>query len=132
MLPFVSEHHRQIRYAVDARSTAIQVWSEGRTGERRISAVTRACNTHAAGSSDALLDHRLDAVGDVVLHQPAPLAVARHAPGLAEAGGAAKLRLKYGVTARREKLRPPIERLRVAGFRAAVRENHQRQVCAGR
>ncbi len=47
----------------------------------------------------ASVDHGLNAVGDVVLHQAAPLTVSRLLEGVSKAGRAAKLRLQDRVAA---------------------------------
>src|SRR5580658_4749238 len=84
---------------------------------------------------DTLIDHGAHAVGDVILHQAAPLAVARTLEGVPESRRAAELGLQYRVTARGKELHEPVELREVARLRAAVRQYHERywaRLLAGR
>ncbi len=72
-----------------------------------------------------------DAPREVVLHEVAPLPVARVQELLAEARRAAEVRLEDGVAAVREELRVVAEAPARARPRAAVREDDRREVLRG-
>src|SRR6185312_12423308 len=62
------------------------------------------------------------------LHLTAPLTEAGREMLPAQTRGAAKLRLQYGIAARRQCLRPPIEARFVLCRRTAMRENDERKI----
>ncbi|HEY2037021.1 MAG TPA: hypothetical protein VGG96_08405 [Steroidobacteraceae bacterium] len=81
-----------------------------------------------SAAGDALTDHGIHAVRHVILHEPAPLPLARTAEGLAETSGAAKLGLQDGIAADREELRQPVKAGAVVIRGAPVRQHYHRQI----
>ena len=113
---------------------ATHAYSSGRRSrarERGISAVPRADETHAFRIGDALCDRGPKLIGHVVLHAQAPLATANVRVRDAEAGRAAKLRLKHGIAARCEKVRSPVEDIGVAILGPVMEEHDERQTLCG-
>ncbi len=124
----VTEHRREVRDTVDADGARVEVRRQRRARQRREAAVARADDADAPWIHQAARDQRLHAVGDVVLHQAAPLAIAGEPVRLAVAGRAAELRLQHDVAARREELHEPVELVGIVGLGPAVRQHDQRQV----
>lgn len=106
----------------------IQIRRQCHAGQRGVAAVAGAIDADALRISDAFLDQPVDAVGDVVLHRPAPLAERRFPELAAEAGGAAGVGLEHGVAAVDQKLHLGIEAPGVASPRPAVRVHDHGQV----
>ena len=83
----------------------------------------------------AVGDQGADAVGEVVLHAAAPLAIAGLDPAAAIAARSAEVGLEHQIAAGGEELRPDVEAQGVARLRSAVRQDDHRQrarVGAGR
>src|SRR5258708_39628138 len=81
----------QIRHAVDTRGARVEGRCKGRAREGRIAPVRDADDTDMMRIGNALVDHDVYAVRDIVLHQAAPLSVSGPLEGLTESGRAAEL-----------------------------------------
>ena len=108
----------------------VQFRREAQAGHRRVAAVAGAVDADAPGIDNALGDEVFHAVGDVVLHLAAPLAVTGGAQPGAVAGRAAEVRLEHGVAAVGQKLHLLVPAPVVAGGRPAVRMDDKREVFA--
>ena len=86
VLDFEADHLGQVGDAGDAHGARVELRRKRGARERGVSAVAPADDTNALGISDALVDERANAVGDVVLHAQAPLVSARIGVRLTEAG----------------------------------------------
>ena len=120
------------RLDTPTKSTA-QQYSSGGFGdarERRVAAIAAAVDRDALGIGQAFGDRPMHAVGDVVLHCEAPLAVARLQVVATVPGRAAVVHLQDRVATVREELNLGVKAPRVAYPRAAVGMHDQGQRAA--
>ena len=94
----------QVSHAHIIDAQAVQFGGEGQARHRRVAAVTGAEDAHPGRIGVALRDAPAHGVGEVILHLPAPLAVAAPLEGEAVAAAPAIIDLQHGVTAAREEL----------------------------
>jgi hypothetical protein len=91
---------------------AIEFGRKCEAGERRVTAIGYTINSDTFRGGDFLVDESAYAIGDVILHRPAPLFETRLDEGSSVADGAAIVDLQHCVSAVGEKLdlriRPPL------------------------
>ncbi len=121
------EERQEVRRPDDGDARGVDVGGEGDAGEGGVAAVGAAHDRDLLRVGDPLLHEVLHAPREVVLHQVAPLVVPGVEELLAVAGGAAEVGGEDGVAAVREELRVVVEAPAVAGPRAAVREDDERE-----
>ena len=127
----VREHEREIADPGDAHGAAEELGRPDRAHQRRVAAIAAAVDADALRLSDALRGKPLRTGRDVVLHRPAPLAIAGELERLAEAVGAAELRLQDRVAARCQQLDDRVPLPAIAHDRSAVHEDDRWQITTG-